>query len=76
MLLQGFNDRAVKRPAEIGRLLDLIDQFRDILESWRKPVRKAAPFLEICDEVFVTVLRSNDFSKIVGAELLNSLAFG
>jgi hypothetical protein len=76
MLLQGFDDRAMKRPAEAGRLLNLVEQLRDFLESRGKPVGKTAPFLEIVEQVFVSVHRLNDLVQIVGAELLDSLAFG
>jgi hypothetical protein len=76
MLLQGFKDICVEAPAETRCLLDLVLQLRHILESRRKPVGKTAPFLEIGDDVFVSVLRSNDLAKIVGAELLYSLALG
>jgi len=74
MLLQGFNDRAVERRAKTGRLIDLVEQLRDILKSRGKPKWNPAPFLEVSDQVFVSVHRSNDLTNVVGAELLDSIA--
>jgi len=76
VLLQGFDDRAVEGAAEAGRLLDLVEQLRDLVEPRGKPEGKTAPFLEVGNQLFVSVHRGIDLAKVVGAELLDSLAFG
>ena len=57
------NGRSPRR-AKTGRLIDLVEQLRDILKSRGKPKWNPAPFLEVSDQVFVSVHRSNDLTYV------------